>query len=110
MTLGRDAQPDILCGGDPLWRGYHRWRARAAWLTGNIAIELSAIGNPARPAARKAAARRWIVLAQAERRRALGEARACRILMAGRDKGRGLATMSALESAVRAGCSGAWRV
>ena len=81
MTLGRDGQPDILCGGDPLRQEYHRWRARAAWLTGNIAIELAAIGNPARPPARKAGARRWILLAQAERRRALDKARAYRALM-----------------------------
>ena len=71
MTIGRDGQPDILCGGDPLLHGLHRWRARADWLTRNIAIELAAIRNPLSSPRRKAGARGWIFQAQNERRRAL---------------------------------------
>lgn len=90
MTLGRDGQPDILCGGDPLLHGLHRWRARADWLTRNIAIELAAIGNPLSSPRRKAGARRWIFQAQGERRQAVHNLRAFQALIAEREIGRSI--------------------
>ena len=87
MTIGRDGQPDILCGGDPLLHGLHRWRARADWLTRNIAIELAAIRNPLSSPRRKAGARGWILQAQGERRQALHNVRAYEALMAEREMG-----------------------
>ena len=87
MTFGRDGQPDILCGGDPLRHGFHRWRARADWLTRNIAIELAAIRSPLNTSRRKADARIWIQQAQGERRQALHNARAYGALLAERDMG-----------------------
>ena len=87
MTFGRDGQPDILCGGDALRHGLHRWRSRADWLTRNISIELAAIRNPLSSPRRKAGARAWIQQAQGERRQALHNARAYEALMAEREMG-----------------------
>lgn len=85
MVWGRDAQPDIICEGDPLLHGLHRWRARVSWLSYNIRIEARAAKNPMYSEQRQSDARWWIKTAWALRRTAQHNVRAYEGLIAERE-------------------------
>ena len=99
MTL-RDHQPDVLFQGDSLERGRHRALAEVDFLTRNIATELCGIARTT-DAARRGAARIWILDAQRRRRNALAHAAAYRRLIAERERMTALLPLSERGLAAR---------